>query len=811
MSNSRIAPIFCLLIFYSFQSFSQNSVKGEIVNQNGAAVAFANVVLLQAKDSVTVVKGVVSEEDGSFLMDDIADSNYVLQVSFVGYVNYLKKIKVKGNEDLGQISLKESQNNLDEVTVTGKRPTIHKSVDRLTFNVENSTLSSADSWEILKHTPGVIVSQGQLLIKNRPAVVYINDRKVYLTQQELQQLLEGFSGNNVKSVEVITNPPAKYDAEGGSILNIVTSKTISIGYKSDINSSATVAKVPKYSFGTSQYYKNNWLNFYAGYTFNTRNDLKKDTGKIVYFNPDASVDSRWYNDFRKDSYKNSHNINTIMDFTLNDKSSLSLSANLMFTPKENSDITGRTEIYNPINQLDSLYTTKSLLKDNGNTLMFNADYSTKLGENGSSLSVKANYIDYKNDQAQDLITRYFSASESLLNTNSFNTLANQNSDIYTGQIDLSSKIGSLPVETGLKYSGINSDSGLDFYNTASGSEVYNSSLSDQFNYKENIYAGYFSFSKDWEKWNLKTGLRGEYTDVAGTSISLGQVNTQQYFSLFPTFYLLHAPSENNSYSLQYSRRISRPRFQSLNPYRYFLNENNYQIGNPNLRAGLTNKITFDYTYKNKLSFDVYWERTDHSTAALPFQDNFNHTFRTITDNVDADTQYSFDISYYSYLNNWWYMYAYASFYYLKTDFYAAESNNQVVTNDVFSTYLLMQNYFTLSKDRSFTATLTGFYVPKFITGSYHYEDPQYNVTLGLRKTFFDGRLVTSIDVEDIFNGVNIPMRSQYLNQDNMFFAMPESRYVRFGVRYKFGNFKLKDNNRSQDPEESERLKENSIL
>ena len=810
MRKFYFVPLFCTLLFISFPSFSQNSLQGIIVNQKKEPVAFANVVLLQAKDSVSVVKGVVSEEDGSFLLNDIADSNYVLQVSFVGYENYLKKIKVKGNENLGKITLTESQNNLDEVTVTGKRPTIKKSVDRLTFNVENSTLSTADSWEILKHTPGVIVSQGQLLIKNRPAVVYINDRKVYLTQQELQQLLQGFSGNNVKSVEVITNPPAKYDAEGGSILNIVTSKTISIGYKGDVNSSATIAKVPKYTFGTSQYYKNDWLNFYAGYTFSTRNDLKEDTGKIVFFNRDGTIDSRWYNDFRKDSYKNSHSINTIMDFTLSEKSSLSLSANLMFTPKENSNISGRTEIHNPQDRLDSLYTTNSFLKNEVNNLMFNADYSAQLGEN-SSLSVKANYINYTNDQAQDLRTNYFDPNETLLSQSSFNTLENQNTDIYTGQLDISSTIGSVPIETGLKYSGINSDSGLDFYNTSFGTQDYNSVLSDQFNYKENIYAGYFSLSKDWEKWSLKTGLRGEYTDVAGTSNSLGLVNTQQYFSLFPSFYLLNTPSENNSYSLQYSRRITRPRFQSLNPFRYFLNENNYQIGNPNLRAGITDKVTLDYTYKNKLSFDAYWERTNHSTAVLPFQDNQNHTFRTITDNVDSDTQYSFDISYYSYLNNWWYMYAYASFYYLKTDFYAVESGNQLVTNDVYSTYLLMQNYFTLSKDRTFTATLTGFYVPAFIAGAYRFDEPQYNVTLGLRKTFFGGRLETSVDVEDIFNSVNIPMSSKYLNQDNSFFAMPESRYVRFGLRYKFGNFKLKDNNRSQDAEESERLKTKEIL
>jgi len=811
MNQNCLNPLVYLLALLSIPSFSQNSINGSITDSDKNPVAFANVILLQAKDSATVYKGTVSEEDGKFIIEDVAEDEYLLQISFVGYEDYLKKIKVKNDENLGRITLKESENGLDEVLVNARRPKISRKIDRLVFDVENSTISSGDSWDILKHTPGVMLSQGQLLIKNKPAVVYINDRKVYLSQQELQQLLQGFSGNNVKSVEVITNPPAKYDADGGAILNIVTSKNISIGYKGDVSASNTIAVVPKYTVGTSQYYKNDWLNAYASYNYNSRFDYKEDLGNITYYETNGNVDSYWDNIFKKDSRTISHSLNTNLDFTLNEKNSLSLSANLLFTPKSDADISGRTQIFNPQRQLDSIYTTNSQVNSNQDNLLFNATYTSQLNENGANLSVQANYINYNNDQFQDLSTTFLNSEGIEYDNNSFNTNSFQKTEILAGQADLTSNLAGLPFETGFKVSRIVSDSGLDFFNTNNGSQDFVGNLSDTFKYDENIYAGYVSLSKDWDKWSVKAGLRGEYTDAFGSSANDGALKDQQYFELFPTFFLLHSPSENHAYSLNYSRRISRPSFQSLNSFRYFLNENNFQDGNPQLQPGITNKITFNYTYKSKLSFDLYWEGTDNAITVLPFQNNEQHFLRSVNSNLDYDQQYSLDVSYYSYINDWWYLSGIASFYNLKSDFYALESGNQKVTNEVTSTFFNMFNQFTLSKDRTFTMDVSGMYLPDFIAGSYDFDEPQYSLNIGLRKSFFDGRFIATVNADDIFNTNNIPLVSKYLNQNNSFYAKPESQKVRFSLRYKFGNFKLRDNQRAVDAEEAERLKEKSLL
>lgn len=811
MKNFYFTPFLCLISLLSFTSQAQNSLKGVIIDENQKAVPFANIILLQASDSTTVYKGAVSEEDGSFLIEAVEDNDYLLEVRFVGYENFQKKIEVKGNTNLRKLVLIESASNLDEVTINAKRPTISRGVDRITFNVENSVLSSGNSYEILKRTPGVIVSQGQLLIKNKPADVYINDNKVYLTAQELQQLLEGFSGENVKSVEVITNPPARYNAEGGSILNIITSKNLAVGYKGSLNASNTIAIKPKYSIGTSQYYKNDWLNAFASYNYNTRQDVKTDLGNITYFDPSGGIDSKWEDEFNKDTRRITHSLSTILDFTLSEKSKLSLSANILYTPKVDSDINGRTEIYNPQMQLDSLYTTNSRLENAGDNLLFNANYSTSLGENGSTFSAQANYIKYNDDQTQDLLTQYFAPSGNIINDNSFYTIANQDTDIYTGQIDFTSTIAGLATEYGAKYSGIESNSGLDYFDTSTGSDNFNSELSDEFDYNENIFAGYVSMAKDWDTWSVKLGLRGENTDIEGQSNSLGVVNTQNYFQLFPSFYLMHTLGENHSFGLDYSKRITRPRFQSLNPYRYFLNENNFQVGNPNLKPGIANRISLNYTFKNKLSFDVYWDRTDDAPAILPFQNNENRNLRSLTDNLRYDEQFSFDVSYYDYVKDWWYLYIYNSVFRFENEFVAYESGNQIVQNDVTAVYLSASNYFTFSKDGTFSGDLTVNYFSDLIAGSYDYEEAQYGINLGLRKTFFNDRLTATISVEDLLDTYNIPLRSNYLNQDNSFYAMPESRKIRFGLLYKFGNFKLKDNQRALDAEENERTKAQSLF
>ncbi|MFD2825071.1 outer membrane beta-barrel protein [Leeuwenhoekiella polynyae] len=800
-------PILFSIFITPFALFAQsNDVESKVLDDKKKAIGYANVLLLKAADS-SFVKGTISEENGSFIFNDIAQGSYIIKASFIGYTDVYSDIfEVQNTVEHPPLILAENPEFLDAVTVTAKRPVIQRKIDRYIYNVENTVVSSGTTFDILKRTPGVIVNQGQLLVKNSPAQVYINDRKVYLTSDELQQLLEGFAGVNVKSVEVITTPPAKYDAEGGAILNIVTSKNLSIGYKGSINASNTVGIKPKYNAGTSQYYKTDWLNAYASYNFNSRFDVKTDEGFVQFYNANGSEKATWVDLFRRDTRTISHSLNTILDFTLSKTELLSFSANVLHTPKANSDITGKTETYNPQGQLDSLYTTKSRLENQNDNLLLNLSYEKQLGENGASLSAIANYIDYTNDQTQTVATRYLSPQGNLLNANAFNTIPTQNSKIYTGQLDYTGNLGSWAFEAGGKFSGINSESRQEFFNTAGNVRDTDAILNDNFDYTEAIYASYFSFAKDWEKWSIKAGLRGEYTDANGNSRTLGIVNTQEYFELFPTIYLINTPSDNHSFGVEYSRRIDRPRFQSLNPYRYFLNENNFQEGNPNIQPAIANKVKLSYSYKNKLSFELYWDRIDNAMSVLPFQDNENLALRSVNTNLNYEQQFSFDVRYSEFVNNWMWMSVYASFFNMENEFAALESNGTNVKQDINGAYLQTLNYFIL--EEGLTATITNVLTSNLLVGSYQYDRPQYALNIDIQKTFMNGRLIVNLGSEDVFNTNNIPLTSRYLNQNNSFFAMPESQKIRVGLRYKFGNFKLNDNSRETSVEEETRLQTN---
>lgn len=285
---------------------------------------------------------------------------------------------------------------------------------------------------------------------------------------------------------------------------------------------------------------------------------------------------------------------------------------------------------------------------------------------------------------------------------------------------------------------------------------------------------------------------------------MNEVDNRDYFEMFPTFYLMHKFSPRHSMTFDYSRRIQRPRYESLNPFKYFLNENNYSEGNPNLRAAISNNFNLNYTFKNEYFFDLYYRDNGKAPATLSFQDNQNFSIRSVSMNMLESISYGLDISHGRSLANWWYVYAYTSLFHEEQTFLAVESGDVAVTNAVDGFFGTLYNSLILSKDGTLTGELTLTYVSDWLSGSY-YLDPMTTLSFGVRKTLWNNRAEISLHVEDLLNETNTWMRSRYLNQDNGFFAEPETRYVRFGFKYNFGNFRLSDNQRALEATERERL------
>ncbi len=802
----NLLPSFLLALLSLCGTYAQTfEIKGKVVNEDNVQIPFANILLLNASDS-TFVKGTSANESGAFSLSEVSASLYLLQASYVGRASKPLALDVQNDISLGALIIPSQTEDLDEVVVTAKRPTLERLADRLVFNVENTVVSQGSSWNILRNTPGVIMNGENLEIKGQAATVYLNDRKVQLSGQEVKDLLEGLSGNSIKSVEVIANPPARYDAEGGPILNIVTSKNILPGYKGSFNGTYTQAVFPKFSFGTSHYYKTEKLNFFANYSFNPKKDLRKTNKGINFIDSNNDVFSIWDTDINEVKRTRAHSATVILDYDFNDKNSLNFTSNLSINPNQEWNSILGTEIRNGQRQLDSTFITQNNVDANNTNIALDLSYVLKLNDKGAQLAFNGHFTNYDQDFLQNIASDYFDDTGIFLRDFGFTTDSQQNIKIFTGQVDYSAPIGSSSFESGLKLSSIDSESSIDYFNFMGSSPTVDNSLSDDFIYDEKVYAAYASWVKSWEKWSLKLGLRGELTDAQGTSLTLNSTSNQDFFEVFPSLYLLHSPSEKHSFAVDYGRRVDRPRYNDLNPFRNFNNENDFEEGNLGLIPYFSNNLNFNYTFNSEFFVDVYYRNNGNSINYLVFQDNQNLTLRELKQNVLESTSYGLDFTFSKSLLNPWYVYAYVSFFHEDETFLAVESGNQEFTNEVDGVYALMANYLTLSGDGTFTGEVTLTYLSNFLYGSY-ISDEQLNLTLGLRKSLWNNRAVISIAAEDILETFVPTYSSRYLNQDNFYRRRPETQFIRFGFTYNFGNFRLEDNQRAIDKNERDRLNE----
>ncbi|MDT0294710.1 TonB-dependent receptor domain-containing protein [Mesonia ostreae] len=802
--KSKLPPLLFFLIVYPFISHAQYDIRGTVQDEQKSPIGYCNISLHEAKDSV-FVKGAVTGDDGSFALTAVKEGDYILKASFVGYKSLMLPVKINDHKSLKTLLLKEDLARLEGVRISTKKPRIIKEVDKLIFEVENTSLSSGNTWDILNKTPGVINVGGDLKIRNTSATIYINDKKVYLTSAELNQLLNGLSAENIKQIEVIRNPSAKYDAGDGPILNIVTTTTLTPGYKGSLNGSYTQAVKPKYNLGTSHYYKTEKLNVFANYSYTNAKRFKEDEGYINFINTQNEVFERWRSNLDKDTQEQQHNLNFIADYEFDAKNKLSLNGTTLFTPQKDFSNRENTRIFDVNKVLDSSFNTTSELKNEFLNTAVDLTYVHVFNKENTQLSVNAHSTYYKKNNKQRLFTRYFNEQDMLLAENKFSTKGDQKINIYAGQADFETLFDTYQFSTGIKYASINSSSSLNFYDVETFAPTFeNNDLNDDFRYQEKISSAYASIAKDWEKWSAKAGLRLEHTNREGESITLAEITTRDYTHFFPSLYLSYQAAKNHSLGFDYGRKIARPSYSSLNPFKYFINENNFQTGNPNLEAALSHSFNLNYTYKDAYSFDIYFHDNGENVTQLVFQDNENQFLRNVHGNMLESKSYGIDFFHGRSLRNWWYAQVILSGFHEEETFLALESSNVEVTNEINGFYASFYNGLTLSKDGTFTGDVTFLYISSLLQGSYQMND-MLNLSLGVRKSFWEKRAELSLHLADVFNSYATQLNSTYLNQDNGFFAHPENRYVRLGFKYHFGNFRLKDNQRTIKNEERGRL------
>ncbi|WP_296383435.1 outer membrane beta-barrel family protein [Winogradskyella sp.] len=801
---ARLRLYFSTIFFVlPFTVFAQDfSISGKVVDSNNNPIEFANVIIFIENEN-EFLKGTSTDDKGFFKLDKLDSTIYVIKIRFIGLEEFEQKIILTGDLDLKTIQLSETPESLGEVIVIGKKPTITRKPDRLIFNIENTALTEGSTLGVLKSTPGVIVSEGGINIKSTPATVFINNRRVQLTSNELIQLLESAPANSIKSIEVITNPPASYDADSGSVINIIMTKNLVTGYRGSVSTNYTQGVFPRYNAGTSHYYKNDKINLNLNYSY-TNQKINRDQDDRVNFLDNANqIDQIWSSGVNRNTWSETHNLNLNFDYYIDDKNTLSLTSTGLYTPYFKYKIRNNTDIFDEDSVFEERFTADNLSRDNkyniGSDFIFKHDF-----ENNAKLTFNAHYTTYNYKRNQKVLSNFFDQNNIFEDSSEFNTLANQDTQIITGKADYSLPIDeSSSFDAGVKYSNVNTDSDITRVDIIGESEVINTDNTDAFKYNENVFAAYTNYSKSWEKWDLNLGLRIEQTNIEGESLTLSEINTQEYLNWFPNASLSYQITEDVNLTGSYKRSITRPSYTDLNPFTFFINENTIVLGNPNLIPTYRDSYRVATNFLEYFTVAAYYANFDGDIIELPRQDNNTNVIAYTPTNLDKKVDYGFDFEFIYSPTNKWSLYFVTSFYNITEE---ANFGDGFVELSQWSNYSVLQNSLSMLEDRSLNISLTLTWVGKNVQQLQIVEDrlvSEFSIT----KSIFNKKGIISLSVEDLFNFQDYDTSLSYRNQSSSSFVDSDNRYIKLGFRYNFGNTKLSTNERATDAEERSRLKD----
>lgn len=801
--NKRIY-FFLFVTCLTTSSYAQEyTVHGTIVGNEDEPIWLANVLLLSTMDSI-LINGSSSDEKGKFNIENVSPGTYLLKASYLDNESDYRQIEVLEDMDIGRLPISNYAQALQEVVVSTQKPRIERKVDRLVYNIGNTALSDSDIWEVLKRAPGVVVINNELSINgNKDVGILVNGRKVNLPRADVINLLSGTSASNVESVEVITNPPSKYSAEDGMLINIVMKKNLIAGYNGAVFNRYTQGIYPKHSLGMDHYFKGNKASFSANYNFSREKWFTQYTDVANFFDA-GTIASTWTAEEDYIRRRQRHNFNAFFDYEFDERNTLSISSLSQWNPSIYRHYDTDTRIVDS-NGLDtsSFITINDSDEEQINTSYY-LDFVHKLNKKGAEISFNSHYTFYDYERGQDLETDFFDTSGTLTDENDFLTNSKQRINLYSAQLDFTTLLGtSSKFETGIRYAGIASKNTIEQEGFDRNQPGIAPTEFGQFNYDEDIYAAYTSFDNKWGKWLVKAGLRAEYTQTVGALNPDDIRNEDDYFKLFPSFSLKYTPNRTHDFSLYYYRRITRPRYNNLNPFQVFQSNNSVVEGNPDLLPSSRHYVAGGYTFKRSYTFELFYKNRTNDYQRMVFQDNASRLLRFISSNVDKDYAYGFNVSVSKNIRPNWYFYFMASTSYVESDFTDLDSG-QLIRLGLWNTYIRSNQGFTFLKDKSLKADLSLLYSSPVVQGNSRQED-YLKLGLAFRKSVFNKNGSISLGIDDILNEASLFNSRNFLNQNNTSYYRPESRLLVLGFRYTFGNTKIRSNKKSKRVDERNRI------
>lgn len=787
---------YTLFLITSLGNAQEFNITGNVVDENNEAVAYVNTVIYNANET-DIITGSTTNEAGNFIIENISFGDFILKLSFIGYESISKKISVSKDLNIGTIVLKMSQESLGEITVNYKKPTVQIEPDRLIFDVKDTALTEGNLLDVLRNTPSVMVSGENITIKRSSPTIYINDKKVNLSGAEIIQLLENSPANSVKSIEAITSPGARYDASSGTVLNIVMDKNLITGYRGRVFGSYKQGVFPSYNGGVSNFFKKNKVSLSANYSYSKNKINRFNDGEINYLDNQNNLDELWKSKLNRNTWSENHNTNINFDYFINDNNTFSLSSNISITPYFKYRTKNQTRITDDNASLLSSFVANTLSRDDKHNLGFDADYVSTF-KNSSKLSVNAHYTNYDYTRAQNVNSQYYTNTGDLDFVTAFNTNSNQDIDIVSSKIDYSIPFNEeTSLSVGVKGSFVNTNSDITRLDVINNQEELNSA--NIFDYSENVFAAYASLDQSFGDFNITTGLRLEQTNIEGES--LGNINSQDYLKLFPTVLLNYQTTESISIYAKYKRTISRPSYQSLNPFEFYLNDNVIVSGNPNLQPSFNNKWDVGTIINDRHQVYITLTSTENNINELPIQNNETNIITYTPANIGKTTALGF--SYESYFT----VFDKLSLYF-GTEVYntieKTQIENQAIKLDQWSNYTYLIGDISFLKDNSLSTSFSLTYSSKNLQGLIISKGQLFS-DIAISKTIWNKKGTVSLIASDLFNKADYNTVTNYFNQRNSQITNLDNRYIKLGFSYKFGNSTLSSNEKNSYNKERNRI------
>jgi len=780
-----------MILLTAGQVFAQSNEKitGSVTGADQKPASAATVELHLTRDSA-LVKVALTSNTGAFEFSNIKSGKYFVAVSAIGHATFMSKsfdYKEQESIKLDPVKLEMSAaSSLKEVRITTKKPLVEQKLDKTVLNVDASIGNAGNTvMEVLEKAPGVTVDKdGKVSLRGKQGVlIMIDGRPTYMSESDLANYLRSLPSSAVETIELMTNPPAKYDAAGNAgVINIRTKKNKALGFNGSVSANYGQGVYAKTNESINLNYRIKKFNFFANYNYNLWtgfNDLYLNRSFFTQGTKEIQTIFE-QNSFMKNVYP-SHSIKAGVDFYATKRTTLGMVWTGYY---ENGQETGENTAYiqNSSHVVTSIVDATLSHKSNYQNGGLNLNMRHQFDSTGKELNVDLDYINYDINSHQLFHNKFYNPDwETSRPDEIIKGELPAMIRIYSGKADYSMPLKhGAKLDLGVKSSYVKSDNDAQYFLGDGGAFVVDSGRTNHFLYKENINAVYANYSQQWKKWSLQAGLRVENTNATGKQYINDSSFKRNYTNLFPTVFLSYTLNDKNQFGLNFGRRIERPAYQDLNPFRYFLDPYTYQIGNPFLQPQFSYNVELSHTYKSLLTTTLNYTKTSNIITETLNQIDKDTVTYVYKENIANAQNIGIAFSLNMPVTKWWTTSVYVNPYYANYD---GMLNGKPFKADAFSAQFNTNNEFKLGK--GWSTEMGGWARTAGVEGQIVYH-PMGSLNAGVQKKLLHDQATVKFSVSDIFYTQQFSGRFVFDNIDVQVRNQHDSRVARITFTYRFG-------------------------